>query len=331
VLINKAGFGMPAVEGHQAVEEQPAEHHAHLGNRLADMAHLSWREALDGEGTILRLSHPDETVLRAVQERFGLDELHIKDILNPNHPPHFTRLDNGVLHIILRFPLEEEGEESLAHSTSISILADVRMCALIWPGERYHRLAKGELAGLEVGECVSKIIHILVNRLLHRVYELRDVMDEFEDACLEDVGKADLNRLLDLRKDIATLARMAHGSAIAIEQLMLDSDYAGNVRLVDAHEHMQRAMHLAEARAEHALNIMQVVQSLLSQRLNDVMKFLAVITVVMTPMGIIAGIFGMNFTHMDVLASPYGFAASIWGMLLLGLGLAVFFKLRKWW
>jgi len=65
--------------------------------------------------------------------------------------------------------------------------------------------------------------------------------------------------------------------------------------------------------------------------LNDVMKFLAVITVVLTPMGVIAGIFGMNFTHMDVLSRPDGFMISIWGMLMLGLGLAIYFKIRKWW
>jgi len=315
----------------QTVEEHPPLHSPNLGNRLADMSHLNWQETLQGEGTILRLSNPDAEVLSAVQQRFGLDDLHIKDIRNPNHPPHFTRLGNDVLHIILRFPLDHHEGEGQAHSTSISILADSRMCALIWPGDRYHSLAKNELAGLDVTECVCKIIHILVNRLLHRVYVLRDDMDDFEDGCLADVGKANLNRLLDLRRDISALARMALSSASAIEMLMQDPAYAGNVRLVDAHEHMQRAATLAEAKAEHALNVMQVVQSLLSQRLNDVMKFLAVITVVMAPLGVIAGIFGMNFRDMDVLGLPHGFALSLAGMLLLGVGLAIYFKFRKWW
>ncbi len=315
----------------QASEIHSLEHHSNLGNRLGDMAHLSWQEALQGEGTILRLSNPDDEILKAVQQRFNLDDLHIKDIRNANHPPHFTRLENGVMHIILRFPLEHSDAGVAAHSTSISILADSRMCALIWPVERYHSIAKSELAGLDVDECVCKIIHILVNRLLHHVYEMRDAMDEFEDECLADVGKADLNRLLDLRKDIAALARMAHSSAAAIDMLKLDPAYTGNVRLADAHEHMQRAAMLAESKAEHALNVMQAVQSLLSQRLNDVMKFLAVITVVLTPMGVIAGVFGMNFVHMEVLNYPGAFAISIWGMLLLGSALAIYFKIRKWW
>ncbi|PJA32296.1 MAG: hypothetical protein CO187_04700 [Zetaproteobacteria bacterium CG_4_9_14_3_um_filter_53_7] len=299
---------------------------------LADMQEISWEKSLQDEQTLLRLASPSRQMLQAVAERFALDELHIKDIRNPNHPPHFTRLEDDGVHIILRFPVARETEEDEASEvTSVSILSDARMVALIWPGKRFYRFTNHDLAGLSVDECVSKIIHILVDHLLGRVYVLREEMDEFEDECLADVSKADLGKLLQMRKEIATLARHARTNAIAIEQLRSDSLYHENLRLIDAHEHMQRATSIAEAKAEHALSVMQAAQSLLSQRLNEVMTFLALITVVLTPMGIIAGIFGMNFTQMEVLAHPHGFALSIWGMLLLGVILAAFFKFRKWW
>jgi len=48
-------------------------------------------------------------------------------------------------------------------------------------------------------------------------------------------------------------------------------------------------------------------------------------------MGIIAGIFGMNFTNMEILSYPHGFALSIWGMVVMGIGFALYFKMRKWW
>lgn len=302
-----------------------------LGHRLGDMQDISFEQALQGKQTLLRLANPSTQQLEALAERFSLDELHLKDIRNPIHPPYFSRIEGGTLHIILRFPVEPEAEEEASEVSSISILADDNMCVLIWPGDRYHRFSHRDLTGLDVNECVSKIIHKLVDHLLSRVYMLREEMEEFEDECLADVGKADLNGLLQMRKELASLARLARTNAIAIEKLRDDPAYKDNLRLVDADEHMHRAASIAESRAEHALNVMQAVQSLLSQRLNDVMKFIAVITVIMTPMGIIAGIFGMNFTHMEVLAYPYGFALSIWGMLVMGAAIALFFKIRKWW
>ena len=299
---------------------------------LKDMREIDLQEALvTPEHTLWRMDNPSAEMLDLLSERFALDELHIKDICNPIHPPHFTRLENGAMHIILRFPVEKETEDEASEVTSVSILVDSDMCALIWPDKRFHRFTSSDLKGLNVDECASKIIHMLVDYLLSRVYLLREVMDEFEEECLANVSNADLGKLLTMRKEMAILARHARINAIAIEKLMADPAYKENIRLTDAHEHMNRATGIAELKAEHALNVMQAAQSLLSQRLNEVMTFLAVITVVLTPMGIIAGIFGMNFTHMEVLGHPYGFALSVWGMLLLGAMLAAFFRFKKWW
>jgi len=309
--------------------EIKASVHVHL---LEDMREIDLQEALaTPEHTLWRMANPSPGMLDLLCERFVLDELHIKDICSSIHPPHFTRLENGAMHIILRFPVDKETEDEFSEVTSVSILVDRDMCALVWPGKRFHHFTNADLKGLNVDECASKIIHMLVDYLLSRVYILREEMDEFEEACLADVSNADLGRLLTMRKEMATLARHARTNALAIGKLLTDPAYMENLYLFDAHEHMNRATAIAESKAEHALNVMQAAQSLLSQRLNEVMTFLAVITVVLTPMGIIAGIFGMNFTNMEVLSSPYGFALSIWGMLILGAALALFFKLKKWW
>lgn len=302
-----------------------------LSHTLTDMRETDWQQALAGDQTILRLTKPSVQLLAALGERFSLDELHLKDIRNPAHPPLFTRLDHGALHLILRFPVDSEAEGKASDITSISILADGRTCVLIWPDERHHRFADSDLAGKSVGECVGKIIHLLIDYLLQRVYVLREAMEEFEDECLSNVGKADLGRLLLMRKELASLARLARANALVIGKLRTEDTYRENLHLADAQEHMQRAASIAETKAEHALSVMQVVQSLLSQRLNSVMTFLAMITVILTPVGILAGIFGMNFSHMEVLQNPNGFLYTILGMFLMSIALAAFFKLRKWW
>lgn len=301
------------------------------GHALADMREIDWQQALQEEQTFLRVARPTAPILESLSSRFTLDGLHIKDILNPAHPPQFTRLDNGSLHLILRFPVKDSAEGDGPEATSVSILADSRTCALIWPGEGFHYFSDRELSGLTVEACVCMIIHMLVDHLLQRTYALREEMDELEDECLADVRTADLGLLLSMRKEFSVLARYARTNAVVIEKLRDIAGYRDSVRLVDAHEHMLRASTIAGSRAEHALSVMQVVQSLLSQQLNEVLTFLAVITVILTPLGVIAGIFGMNFVDMDVLKYPNGFAMTIAGMLLLAVALAIVFKIRKWW
>ncbi len=300
-----------------------------FASRLSDMQQLGWRDAIHEDHVLLRLANPSAEALEIIKQRFSLDDLHLKDLQNPKHPPQMSCLEQDVIHLILRFPISSDSGDG--EITSVSIVADDKLCALIWPVKRFHHFPARDLLGLTIHGCISKMIHILVDYLLTRVYTLREEMDELEDECLSDVNNADLVSLLAKRKEMAELARHGRNNALAIEKLRLGSDFADDLRLIDAHEHMNRATAIADAKAEHALTVMQAAQSLLSQRLNEVMAFLAVITVVLTPMGIVAGIFGMNFTHMDVLSHPHGFIWSIWGMLLLGAILAAFFKFKKWW
>lgn len=300
-------------------------------HQLADMQQINWEQSLSDEQTFLRLASPSDEQLAGLQQSFQLDDLHITDIRNPEHPPHLTLLGNDTVMIILRFPVEVEKEDASSNISSVTILADRRMCALIWPEKRYHRFSDQDLAGLDVRECVGKILHMLVDYLLSRVNILREQLDEFEDECLADAGNADLEKLMLMRKELASLARLARGNLLVIDKLLQEEGYRESLRLSDAHEHMNRAASMAELKADQALNVMQAVQSLLSQRLNEVMRFLAVITVILTPMGVIAGIFGMNFTHMEVLAYPSGFAISLWIMLVLGVILAAIFRIKRWW
>jgi len=94
---------------------------------------------------------------------------------------------------------------------------------------------------------------------------------------------------------------------------------------------MQRCFSRGESTAEHLLAVMQAIQSLIGQRMNDTMKVLTIITVILSPLAVITGIFGMNFRNMPILEWSWGFAASIAVMALIAALLAAVFKWKRWW
>lgn len=297
------------------------------GHYLSDMRSISMDEALSSEQTFLRLAYPSEETLNILAERFGLDELHIRDVSNPIHPPVFAKIHDTCTHIILRFPITPASDEVV----STSLIFDAKTCVLVWPQNRLHIFKPEDIMGLSVHATVAEIIHTLVDYLLTCVYAKREQMNDAEDDALDDINNADLSQLLMMRRQMSRYARLAHGNAIVIERLLKEEIFQHNIVLMDASEHMERAKNIADARAEHALIVLQAAQSLLSQNLNQVMMFLAIITVILTPMGVIAGIFGMNFAHMEVLNAPLGFALTIWGMVLLAVITGIVFKIKKWW
>lgn len=78
---------------------------------------------------------------------------------------------------------------------------------------------------------------------------------------------------------------------------------------------------------EGLTNLYYAVQG---QRMNEIMKLLTIVSTIFIPLTFIAGIYGMNFEHMPELKTPYGYYVT-WGvMLLITIGLLIYFKRKGW-
>jgi magnesium transporter len=89
---------------------------------------------------------------------------------------------------------------------------------------------------------------------------------------------------------------------------------------------------IEEANATYAAleSLTNIYFSTLSHKMNEIMKVLTTVATIFIPLTFIAGIYGMNFQYMPELQWRYGYFA-IWGvMLLVFLGMLIYFKNKKW-
>jgi magnesium transporter len=75
---------------------------------------------------------------------------------------------------------------------------------------------------------------------------------------------------------------------------------------------------------------MEAYVSVVSNRLNEVMKTLTVIATIMMPLTLIASIYGMNFKHMPELSYNLGYPMVISLMAIIAIFMLAFFKRKKW-
>ncbi len=68
----------------------------------------------------------------------------------------------------------------------------------------------------------------------------------------------------------------------------------------------------------------------ISNRTNDIMKVLTIIATIMMPLTLITGIYGMNFSAMPLLTWRWGFFSISAFMIILGVGMLVYFKKKRW-
>jgi magnesium transporter len=76
---------------------------------------------------------------------------------------------------------------------------------------------------------------------------------------------------------------------------------------------------------------MELYQSTLTNKMNEIMKVLAIISTIFIPLSFLAGIWGMNFEHMPELKEPFAYPMALGLMASVTLGLLLWFKIRKWW
>jgi magnesium transporter len=81
---------------------------------------------------------------------------------------------------------------------------------------------------------------------------------------------------------------------------------------------------------ELAVDLMQSYISLTSHRLNQIIKVLTIVTVIFLPLGLIAGLYGMNFEYMPGAGRHYGFVLTLIAMSALAVTLLLVFRRLRW-
>jgi len=184
----------------------------------------------------------------------------------------------------------------------------------------------------------------LLHQILDRLVDLyMPVVDDFDNTIsgLEErvfVMKKSSNMVLaeimDLRRSVARLKRissrqlevmyrMSHGEFPQIPPAVLPF-------FRDVHDHLLRISDLAESYRDLVGGLFEIHFAVVSNKTNDIMKTLAVLSAIILPLSLIAGIYGMNFENMPELKSENGYWLTLGAMALITVVLLWYFWRRGW-
>jgi magnesium transporter len=178
------------------------------------------------------------------------------------------------------------------------------------------------------------ILDDLVNQFAPVLDRVHAALDRLEAQVFANPMPQILTRLMRLKRRIIlvrktlvyereVVARLARGDFALIDER--EMVYYRNV-----YDHLVRFAELIEGAREMATDLMQTHLAATSNRLNEIMKVLTMISTVVLPMTLVAGIFGMNFKHMPELEWTYGYPMALGLMALTGVTAYFLFRWRKW-
>ena len=286
------------------------------------------------------LGEPD--VLLSLGESFGVHRLVLEDAINLGQRAKVERYGDQAF-IVVRMPLAG------AHGTEqVSMVLGARFLLTMQEhsGDVFeavrHRIRNslGRLRGAGPDYLAYALIDAVVDGYFPVLEGFGDELDALEDEVFAEPDRETLARLHGLKRDLVNIRKAIwpHRELLAGLEREAGDLFTEETRhyLRDVYDHVIRIIDLGEALREVAADLMNTYLTMASNRMNEVMKVLTIVATIFIPLGVIAGVYGMNFDtsisnwNMPELGWVFGYPAVLLLMLFVGAGMLLFMRSRRW-
>lgn len=185
---------------------------------------------------------------------------------------------------------------------------------------------------------VDFLFHAVIDTVVDNYNTTLDILeyeiDEVEDSVLAEPDPDTVRSIFTLRRDILHLKRVVLPQREVVSRLSrgqfdLISEKA-TLYFSDIYDHLVRIHDVADAEWQTLNSSQEVYFSAVSTKTNQIIKVLTIFTVLFIPPTFLVGLWGMNFENMPELDWDYGYYFALALMLMVVIGLLVFFRRKKW-
>jgi len=288
-------------------------------------------------------SKPNEEAVRFLAKKFRFHPLDIEDCLTENQRPKIDEYGR-YLFIILHFPFYNPKTNRLTtKEIDIFIGKDfiVSFHDDVLPPIEMMRQKCKKLTGRKkyLGRSTGYFLYELASELFDYCFPILDRLSQtslrLERGVFDEDGEQEdmLRDIMLLKKNIITFRRILQPERPVISSLehknknFISADL--EVYFDDVVDKVEKLWNSLDSLKEMIETVQNANESLIGHRTEDTIKILTVFSVILLPLTLISGIFGMNIA-IPYEESPYAFLWISGGMILISVSMFFFFRWRKW-
>lgn len=282
----------------------------------------------------------DETLLAQFGDAFKLNPLLLEDILNTEQRPKYEFL-SPLSYIILKiFDFNPRLEEILTEQISMVIGDNFLLTFMEEVGDEFdpirERLRAGSkrLRTLGPSYLAYSLLDTIVDSYFSVLEKIGERLEDLEGSLVEEQPPNILQNVHRLKRELIFLRKHVWPVREIINNLQhSDADVVNKEvqpYLRDLYDHTIQVMDTLESYRDLLASIQDLYLSVLSYRMNDVMKVLTVMSSIFIPLTFIVGVYGMNFEYMPELHSRWGYPLVWLVMILSAVGMLFYFRHKRW-
>jgi magnesium transporter len=283
----------------------------------------------------------DVDIVRRLGEIFDLHLLVLEDILNTDHRPKIENYDKYT-YIVAKMLLYDDKLGEFTTEQESCILGENYVISL---SERktgiYEKLQERILEG---GSHIEKagadyllysLLDVIVDNYFNVLEKLSDEIELVEDELILKPSPDTLKvihkfkrQMLYMHKSVWPLREVI--AVIERNEIPLVKE-STSIYIRDLYDHIIQIMETVETLRDILSSMLDMYLSSISNKMNEVMKILTIISTVFIPITFIVGLYGMNFKYMPELNWPFMYPVVWIIMISIAAVMLSFFKKKKWW
>jgi len=279
--------------------------------------------------------------IEKVGTMFGIDRLLLEDVLDTSHRPKTEYYEHHIFTIMKGGLLGDQFE-----SEHISIFLKKNLVIVFEekPGSSFsqvrERIRRGTGKIRSLG--TDYLYYALMDEVIDKYFPILDKLN-LQLSTIEDniVTRSHHMRdkdtiqyihhnksdLMLMHKTIWPMSEMI--SMIMREESPLITKAVRNF-MRDCYDHCIQANELTQFYRDTATGLLNTFLAYESHKTNEIVKMLTLVSTIFMPLTFIVGLYGMNFSDMPELHSPYGYPGVLLFMLILTMGMVFYFRYRGW-
>lgn len=282
----------------------------------------------------------DVALVEQVGKQFNLHSLVLEDILNTHQRPKLEELDEFFYLNLKMVGIDKKRKGIVIEQVGFILGKNVVLSFQERQGDLFDlvrsrlREAKGVSRSLGADFLFYRLVDTIVDNYFVVAEFLSDKGEKVEEKVLQSATSDSLQEIQELKKILSRFRRIVVPLREPIAALYKEPSpiiqKTTRPYLRDVSEHLIQVAEYLEVQRETAGGLTDLYHSSVSQRMNQVMQVLTIISTIFIPLTFIAGIYGMNFDVMPELKWPYGYLI-VWVIMIVLAGLMiVLFKRKKW-
>jgi magnesium transporter len=280
-------------------------------------------------------------VLRKLGGHFKLHLLLLEDVVNVPQRPKVEDYDEQLLMITQMVMPKPDGEGFYSEQVGFVLGKNYLLTFqekpehdCFTPVRDRVRTNRGRIRKSGSDYLAYALIDAVIDGFFPVLEDYGERIEDLEEEVVLNPTRQTLEKIYQVRRELLALRRAIWPQRAMINTLIRSSqDHISEdvqVYFRDCYDHVIQVLDIVETYRELASGLMDVYMSSVSNKMNEVMKVLTVISTIFIPLTFIVGVYGMNFRYMPELEWRWGYFGC-WGvMIAISIALCVFFWKRGW-